>query len=564
MISKGMVINDRYVIIKSVGEGGMANVYLAHDKILARDVAIKVLRGDLSKDEKFIRRFQREALAASSLSNPNIVKIYDVGDSDNLYYIVMEYIKGKTLKQLIKKRGALNLEEAIDIMIQLTSGVAKAHESYIIHRDLKPQNIMIEDSGLIKITDFGIAVALNAGTITQTNSVMGSVHYLPPEQVSGDKPTIKSDIYSLGIIFYELLTGILPFKGENAIEIALKHLKETIPSVRKQNNKIPQSVENIIYKATAKNPKNRYDDAREMEKDLKEALSEEHKNDQKIEFFYPEKDFDSSNKVIVPVVKEDKKEKEEKTEQFARTVEQEKPKKRSFKVWPLVLSLSSFVLIVFIIALVLTLIAKKPKEVLIPDITNMSLVDAKDVLEGLGLKIDNIEKVSSASVQKGSIVKTDPEVGSKVKTGREIIIYESLGEEEIILENYVGKNNIEVKTSLEQVKGLKVEIKKQEVDNASTIDSQIILKQEPAVGTKLKKGDKVILYIPDLYDKYPDFIGEKWQVESIKEFCKKYGVILNIQEESDTGKEKGTVIYQSRKPGSIVENNATLTVRVAK
>ena len=190
--------------------------------------------------------------------------MYDVGEDNGLYYIIMEYVEGKTLKQLLKKRGSLTLSEAIDIMVQLTDGMAHAHDSYIIHRDLKPQNIMIQDDGQIKITDFGIAMALNSTQLTQTNSVMGSVHYLPPEQASGKGSTTKSDIYSMGIIFYELLTGKLPFKGENAVEIALKQMRDPIPSLKEDNPNIPQSIENIILKATAKNPKNRYEDAKSM------------------------------------------------------------------------------------------------------------------------------------------------------------------------------------------------------------------------------------------------------------------------------------------------------------
>ena len=195
MITRGQKINDRYQIIRTIGEGGMANVYLAHDIILDRDVAVKILRGDLAGDEKFVRRFQREAIAASSLSHPNIVEMYDVGEDDGKYFIVMEYIEGQTLKNLIKKRGALTLSEVIDIMLQLTSGLACAHESYIIHRDIKPQNVLILDDGRVKITDFGIAMALNSNELTQTNSVMGSVHYLPPEQANGSGATINCDIY---------------------------------------------------------------------------------------------------------------------------------------------------------------------------------------------------------------------------------------------------------------------------------------------------------------------------------------------------------------------------------
>ena len=229
MINRGDLIDNRYKIIKTIGEGGMANVYLAYDTILEREVAVKILRGDLSDDEKFIRRFQREANSASSLRHPNVVEMYDVGEDDGKYFIVMEYVAGKTLKGLIKKRGPLNLSESIDIMLQLTSGIACAHQSYIIHRDIKPQNVMILEDGRVKITDFGIAMALNNHELTQTNSVMGSVHYLPPEQASGSGSTIKSDVYSLGILMYELLTGKVPFKGDNAVEIAIKHMKEAIP-----------------------------------------------------------------------------------------------------------------------------------------------------------------------------------------------------------------------------------------------------------------------------------------------------------------------------------------------
>ena len=327
MIAKGQKINDRYEIIRSIGEGGMANVYLGYDTILDRNVAIKVLRGDLSNDEKFVRRFQREALSASSLAHPNIVEVYDVGEDNGLYYIVMEYIEGKTLKQLLKKRGTLTLSEAIDIMLQLTDGMAHAHDSYIIHRDLKPQNIMIKDDGQIKITDFGIAMALNSTQLTQTNSVMGSVHYLPPEQASGKGCTIKSDIYSMGIIFYELLSGSLPFKGDNAVEIALKHMRDPLPSLREENPAIPQSIENIIRKATAKNPKNRYDDARSMHEDLLTALDDDRINEPVYQYKYPEHEVENTKRIKklenMDETKDDSKDEKDDTEEVAKKIEDE-------------------------------------------------------------------------------------------------------------------------------------------------------------------------------------------------------------------------------------------------
>ena len=399
MLSKGQKINDRYEIVKSIGEGGMANVYLANDKILDRKVAIKVLRGDLSADEKFVRRFQREALSVSNLSHPNIVEVYDVGEEDGQYYIVMEYIEGKTLKQLLNKRESLTLTEVIDIMTQLTDGIAHAHESYIIHRDIKPQNIMIEDDGKIKITDFGIAMALNATQITQTNSVMGSVHYLPPEQASGKGATIKGDIYSLGILMYELLTGTVPFKGDNAVEIALKHMKDKIPSVRKQNPAIPQSVENIILKAAAKNPRNRYETAREMHEDLVTCLSEEHANDKKITFEYPENDIDDSTPTPKVTKKVEKPKKEnnktmEDTEDLVKEIntkdmEEEKenddpveeyfeePKRRN----TLIIILSIFFLLLLITGGIFWLVTtKEVKDVIVPDVVEKTVDEAIEIL----------------------------------------------------------------------------------------------------------------------------------------------------------------------------------------
>ena len=295
VIVKGQRINGRYEIIRSIGEGGMANVYLAYDTILNRNVAVKLLRGDLANDEKFVKRFQREAIAASSLNHPNIVEMYDVGVDEENYFIVMEYIDGITLKSLIKKRGALTVRETIDIMLQITSAIACAHDSYIIHRDIKPQNVMILDDGVAKITDFGIAMAMKATELTQTNTVMGSVHYLPPEQANGKGSTVKSDIYSLGIMMYEMLIGKVPFKGENAVEIAMKQINEPIPSVCKINPEIPQSVENIILKATAKNPKNRYEFVNEMHEDLKHALEET--DSKRLTYEYPEQELEKTKEL---------------------------------------------------------------------------------------------------------------------------------------------------------------------------------------------------------------------------------------------------------------------------
>ena len=386
MITKGQKINDRYQIIKTIGEGGMANVYLAYDTILDRNVAVKVLRGDLANDEKFVRRFQREALSASSLSHPNIVEVYDVGEDNGLYYIVMEYIEGKHLKQLIKKRGNLTIREVVDIMLQLTDGMTGAHDSYIIHRDIKPQNIMILENGLIKITDFGIAMALNATQLTQTNSVMGSVHYLPPEQAYGKGATIQSDVYSMGILMYELLTGTVPFKGDNAVEIALKHIKESIPNVKDSNPTVPTSVANIVKRATAKNLKNRYMDAREMNQDLKTCLEESRIDEDELEFEYPEIEDDKKAKKAVTELENTKLEEPKQEEVKVKEIKEKDVKTHENKLL-LILAIVFTSLIVIVTALVFLLPKlTEAKDVSIPDVSNMSVIEAENALENAGFR----------------------------------------------------------------------------------------------------------------------------------------------------------------------------------
>ena len=446
MFSKGDKINDRYEIIKLIGEGGMANVYLAYDTILERNVAVKVLRGDLADDEKFVRRFQREALSASSLSHPNIVEMYDVGEDNGNFYIVMEYIDGQTLKQLIKKRGHLTVPEAIDIMLQLTDGLAHAHDSYIIHRDIKPQNIMIEDNGRIKITDFGIAMALNSTQLTQTNSVMGSVHYLPPEQANGKGSTVKSDIYSLGILMYELLTGSVPFKGDTAVEIALKHMKEKIPSVRKQNPTIPQSVENIILKATAKNPKNRYNNVRELHNDLKTALDKDRANEKRFVFKYPEDDLDETK--VLDTLKDELKVNKEKgipeEKPIIKTVEEE-PKKKMSKTTKALIIICSVIMFAFLFIIVIIPTVFKTPDVKVPDVSGLSVRSATKELEKAGLSVETkVKDDYTDEVDKGKVSKTLPGARETVKKGAKITIYKSLGSEKIKIEDYKNKDTADI------------------------------------------------------------------------------------------------------------------------
>ena len=565
MVIKGQKINERYEIVRSIGEGGMANVYLAYDTILDRNVAIKVLRGDLANDEKFVRRFQREALSASSLSHPNIVEMYDVGEDNGNYFIVMEYVEGKTIKQLLKKRGSLTLSESIDIMLQLTDGMSHAHDSYIIHRDLKPQNIMIEDDGGIKITDFGIAMALNSTQLTQTNSVMGSVHYLPPEQASGKGSTIKSDIYSMGILFYELLTGVLPFKGDNAVEIALKHMRDPLPSVRKQNSSIPQSIENIILKSTAKNPKNRYNDSKEMYQDLLTALNDDRINEPRYNYPHPENDIDETK--TIPVIKDKKKENldEENTDDLVTPITDPGVKKTNKWVWILSAILGGIIVIIAAIFLIVPAVTEIP-DVKVPDVSGMSIIDAEEKLKKLGFEVNTeVEKIESEEIAKGKVVKTEPAIGRSIKKGSKITLYESLGMETYEVEDFTGKNYIEVKTLLESLHKLEVEIEKKDVDltGDKEYSEQEIIGQSVEVGTKLVEGDKIILYIPNIVESYPDMVLEAWTRSDVEAFCEKYNITLKVKEEETNSYLEGIVIDQSREAKSPIISGSNLTITIA-
>ena len=555
MIVKGQKINDRYQVIRSIGEGGMANVYLAYDTILDRNVAVKVLRGDLATDEKFVRRFQREAMSASALSHPNIVEMYDVGEDDGNYFIVMEYIDGKTLKNLIKKRGALTVAEVVDIMLQLTSAISCAHDSYIIHRDIKPQNVMILDDGRVKITDFGIAIASNASELTQTNSVMGAVHYLPPEQANGAGATAKSDIYSLGILMFELLTGKLPFKGENAVEIALKQMKEQIPSVCAMNPEIPQSIENVILKACAKNPKNRYANVKDMYNDIKTALDEDRINETKQTYKFSEDDLDETKKI--ESLSEVKKNKKKETKEEDST---EKKMNLALIITAGVAGLLVLLLIIFFFVVP----AMGPKDVKIPDVTGLTVEKAEEKLLNAGLEINvKTKEESSEDVKEGRVVKTEPSKNRTVKEGQKITLIVSTGTAKIKIEDYTGKNAMEVKGALELL-GLNVTVEKKKVEETEGIeyDADLVIEQSVIKGKKLKKGDSIILFTPDVMVKYPNFV-KTYTFAQVEEWASKNNVTVIKQEISTNDCPAGTIIAQDKPEGYLVYPGTSFTVTVA-
>lgn len=570
----GKRISGRYKVEKKIGGGGMAFVYLAHDIILDRDVAVKVLRPDFANDEEFIRRFHREALSATSLAHPNIVNIYDVGEEDSIYYIVMEYVEGQTLKEYIQQNSPVKVEVAIKIIEQLASAMNHAHQNQIIHRDIKPQNILIDKNGNVKITDFGIAMALSYTAITQTNAVLGSVHYLSPEQARGEMATEKSDIYSLGIVMFELLTGKLPFSGETAISIALKHLQSETPSVRKINPSIPQSVENIVLKATAKDPAFRYKTALEMENDLKTALDPSRINEEK--FVIPG---DDETTKVLPVIKKDeirndfdetivigKKEAHPPANNDSKGKKQHKQKKKTNgrKKWPRILiSIFSILVILSIFTIFILPDLLSPDEIEVPDVTGLLLEDAVEQLEEAGLVIGETFEINDDEIEEGHIVKTNPKAGKTVKKGATVDLYKSIGKEKVELGNYVGRSFEEVFKLLEEMNFK--EIRKVE-ENSDQYVAGTIMAQSIEAGEEVVPEDTIIEFT---VSKGPELVTLKdlteYNQKALKDYEESTGLIIVIEKEvyHDTI-EKGLVVSQYPKAGTQLKKGEKVTVTVSK
>ncbi len=431
------LLMNRYKLLKLIGKGGMADVYLALDTILNREVAIKILKSDLTGDLYSVERFKREAFAVSKLMHPNIVEIYDVGEQDNHYFIVMEYVSGSTLKKLIQKRGKLDKKEAIFIMKQLSSALCHAHSENIIHRDIKPQNVIVKDDGTVKILDFGIALASDAMQLTANNTVLGSVHYLAPELSKGSYASIQSDIYALGVVFYELLSGTVPYKAQTPIDVAIKHLNEPFPKIRDIDKTIPKELEDVILKCCAKEKINRYKDLSELLGDLEMNKKNSKKNSKK-------KKVDRSSAYIF--------------------------------IYITVITIISIVLIIF--TLILSGVLRfGTKYVAVPDIQNYDVLEAQELLqlEGLSIDLNNIKRELTDNIDQGKIISFVPEAGSEVEKGSKVVITVSEGKY-AVMKDYVGKNIKEVRQEIENV--YKYVTIKTEVDNTSAKESGTILKQE--------------------------------------------------------------------------------------
>lgn len=545
-MNPGYKIGKRYRIIRTLGEGGMANVYLAHDEVLDRDVSVKLLRLDLRDDPSTQRRFEREAMAATQLNDPHIVGAYDVGLDHGMQYMVMQYVEGTDLKAYIKKKFPIPLPQVVDIMEQVLSAVQTAHDHGIIHRDLKPQNILIDENKNVKITDFGIAVAAYQDSLTQTNTLMGSVHYLSPEQARGSIATKQSDIYSLGIILYELLTGKVPFEGETAVSIALKHFREDVPSVRSFNKQIPQALENVVIKATAKEPANRYQSAAAMAADLKTSLDPARANEKRLEF---DAEDDGETKVI-ELPKHQKKTDEKKSDK-------EKPKsfwqKYTKQVW---ISVGAIILVIacgtgwwFF-----------GRSVVTPDVDGQTAVQAEKVLHKHNLRVGNITRVYDSSVPKNRIISSSPNGSDKARVNSYVNLKISQGVKQMTMADYVGSNYDDVASNL-RAKGFRVVETKV---HSETVDPGQIMKQNYAKGKTVATASHTIRFrvsAGKTQIKIPNFKNQ--DVSAVQKFANEHNLQLTTQEKTSKTIATNHVITQTPKAGSTLNRGDTLTVTVA-
>lgn len=561
------VIANRYEVIEHIGKGGMADVFKAIDTILNREVAIKILRADLSTDAVSILRFEREAQAATALSHPNIVEIYDVGDYKGHHFIVMEYLPGRTLKQVIRARGPLLNEEAVDIMKQLTSAVAEAHSRNIIHRDLKPQNVIVKADGSVKILDFGIAMAKGSMQLTQANNVMGSVHYLAPELAKGESASPQSDIYALGIVLYEMLAGDVPLKADQAVQVALKHMREPFPRVRDINPTVPQPVENIIMKATAKDPRQRYESCVEMYRDLQTCLRPERANEKPLVFDKPEVKKTERREAAPRQEAEIRNQPRQNRISREEKLQKERERKR-------LLIIIGAVAAVFFIGVIATLFMMGilhfgPNTVMVPDIEGLTKEEARTVCEEQGLTLDEVNVVYelTENLENGRIISVDPPFNTEVEKGTVLTITVSSGIGER-MENF-GNMQMTVGRAQEYIAEkyplLKVSIREEDTG----ISPGMVTRQEGIEPGTLYNpaatGELILYFQPYLSVTIPDDIIGK-PLNDAKEQLEGMNVRVDVRNRDTAGMSQqeidelkfGVVISSEPSPGSTYvqrENN---------
>ena len=571
MIQIGKIFAGRYRIVKQIGRGGMADVYLAKDLILdGEEVAVKVLRTNYQTDPIAVARFQREARAMADLDHPHIVRITDIGEEDGQQYLAMEYVAGLDLKRYIKEHYPLSNEEAVRIMGQILLAMRLAHTRGIVHRDLKPQNILLTPDGTVKVTDFGIAVAFAETSLTQTNSMLGSVHYLSPEQARGSKATVQSDIYAMGIIFYEMLTGHIPYDGDSAVTIALQHFQKPLPSVIAENPSVPQALENVVIKATAKKLTDRYKSVAEMYVDLSSSLSYNRRNEPKLVFDDATKadtktlpKVSQSTLTSIPKVQAQTEHKPiKKTSQAVteETYQPQAPKKRRFKMRYLIFLAS----IVLVAASLIWILSRTPATIAIPDVAGQTVAEAKETLKKANFEIGEEKSEASEKVEEGRIIRTDPGAGTGRKEGTKINLVVSSGKQSFQLSNYIGRKSTDVIAELKQNKVPENLIKIEE-EESSESEAGTVLRQSPAAGTTydLSKASTITLTVAKKVTSVamPSYTG------SSLEFTKNNLVqIVGIKEANievvevstaPAGTAEGTVVEQSPKAGEKVDLTKT-------
>ena len=571
MIQIGKIFAGRYRIVKQIGRGGMADVYLAKDLILdGEEVAVKVLRTNYQTDPIAVARFQREARAMADLDHPHIVRITDIGEEDGQQYLAMEYVAGLDLKRYIKEHYPLSNEEAVRIMGQILLAMRLAHTRGIVHRDLKPQNILLTPDGTAKVTDFGIAVAFAETSLTQTNSMLGSVHYLSPEQARGSKATVQSDIYAMGIIFYEMLTGHIPYDGDSAVTIALQHFQKPLPSVIAENPSVPQALENVVIKATAKKLTDRYQSVAEMYVDLSSSLSYNRRNEPKLVFNDTTKadtktlpKVSQSTLTSIPKVQTQspKPQTAKPSQQVSEDNYASKPvKKRKFRVRYMILLAS----IVLVAASLIWILSRTPATIAIPDVAGQTVAEAKETLKKANFEIGEEKSEASEKVEEGRIIRTDPEAGTGRKEGSKINLVVSSGKQSFQLSNYIGRKSTDVIAELKQKKVPENLIKIEE-EESSESEAGTVLRQSPAAGTTydLSKASTITLTVAKKVTSVamPSYTG------SSLEFTKNNLVqIVGIKEANievvevstaPDGTAEGTVVEQSPKAGEKVDLTKT-------
>ena len=571
MIQIGKIFAGRYRIVKQIGRGGMADVYLAKDLILdGEEVAVKVLRTNYQTDPIAVARFQREARAMADLDHPHIVRITDIGEEDGQQYLAMEYVAGLDLKRYIKEHHPLSNEEAVRIMGQILLAMRLAHAKGIVHRDLKPQNILLTPDGTAKVTDFGIAVAFAETSLTQTNSMLGSVHYLSPEQARGSKATVQSDIYAMGIIFFEMLTGHIPYDGDSAVTIALQHFQKPLPSVIAENPSVPQSLENVVIKATAKKLTDRYQSVSEMYVDLLSSLSHNRRNESK-------RVFDDTSKVdtktlpkipqstLIASAKVQQQAERPQTvkttqEAVSKAVATKPAKKRRFKARYLVL-LASFVLV---LASLLWIVSNTPATVAIPKVAGQTVAEAKESLKKANFEIGEEKTESSDTVEAGRVIRTDPDAGSSRKEGTKVNLIISSGQQSFVIGNYIGRKSTDVIAELKEKKVPENLIKIEE-EESTEMEPGTILRQSLSEGVTydLSKATQIVLTVAKKVATVPmpGYIG------SSLEFTKNNLIqIVGVKEANievvevptaPEGTPEGIVLDQSPKLGESVDLNTT-------